>query len=84
MGTMIWSLTKTAAGSADVPVSAEDAAQATNTAIEGVQSITSLFHLPTWVGRAIFIVLVVVVMLWLVKLINKGFRRTMDAMQDNN
>lgn len=84
MRTIIWSLAKTAAGSAEGPVTAEDAAQATNTAIEGVQSITSLFHLPTWVGRAIFIVLVVVVMLWLVKLINKGFRRTMDAMQDNN
>ena len=71
MRTIIWSLAKTAAGSAEGPVTAEDAAQATNTAIEGVQSITSLFHLPTWVGRMIFIVLVVVIMLWLVKLVNK-------------
>ena len=82
MGTAIWKLTKTA-GSADIP-SADDAAQVTNEAIEGVQWLTGLLHLPAWVGRVVFIVLVFFVMLWLVKLINKGFRRTMDAMQVNN
>ncbi len=83
MRTTVWKLTQTTTGSADVPVSAEDAAEVTNDAIESVQSITSLLHLPTWVGRTIFIVLVVLIMLWLVKMINKAFRRTMNAMQEN-
>lgn len=63
-----------------VPVSAENAEEVTNDAIEGVQSVTSLLHLPDWVGRVLFIVLVIAVMLLLVRLVNRAFRRTISAM----
>lgn len=78
MPTMIWKLTK--AGSAADTVTADDAQQVTNEAIEGVQSLTSLLHLPTWIGRLLFIVLAAAVMLTAVKLVNKAFRRTTKAM----
>lgn len=55
---------------------------ATNSAIESVQSITSMLHLPTWFGRMLFIIIVILVMLWLVRLVNKIFRRTIDAMTE--
>lgn len=61
-------------------VSTGDAAEVTSDAIENVQTITSMLHLPTWIGRALFIVLAIVVMLMLVKVVNKGFRRTTAAM----
>lgn len=61
-------------------VSTDDAAEVTSDAIENVQTITSMLHLPTWMGRALFIALAIVVMLTLVKVINKAFRRTTAAM----
>lgn len=82
MRLQVWKLTQSA-GSADSALGTEQAAEVTNDAIEGVQSITRLLHLPSWVGRAVFIVLVVILMLSLVKLVNKAFRRTTDAMQHN-
>lgn len=53
---------------------------ATEDAIQNVQTITSMLHLPTWFGRALFIVLAIIVMLTVVRLVNKAFRRTTDAM----
>lgn len=61
-------------------VTTDDATEATNDAIENVQSLTSLLHLPTWVGRLLFIILAALVMLMLVKIINKAFRKTTKAM----
>lgn len=55
---------------------------ATNSAIESVQSLTSLLHLPTWFGRLLFIVIVILVMLWLVRFVNRIFRSTIDAMTE--
>lgn len=63
-------------------ITTEDAVDATNSAIESVQSLTSLLHLPTWFGRMLFIVIVILVMLWLVRFVNKIFRRTIDAMTE--
>lgn len=54
--------------------------EATNSAIEGVQSITSFFHLPTWFGRLVFILIAIVVMLMAVKAVNKVFRHTVETM----
>ncbi|MDO4287050.1 MAG: mechanosensitive ion channel family protein [Eubacteriales bacterium] len=53
----------------------------TNSAIEGVQSVTSFFHLPTWFGRLLFIVITLVVVLSVVRMVNKVFRRTIDTME---
>ena len=62
----------------------DDAVEVTNdataTAIESVQTVTSFFHLPTWFGRLIFILIAVFIMLMAVKLVNKAFRHTVDAM----
>lgn len=52
-----------------------DTAEATANAIEDVQSITSLMHLPSWVGRLIFIVLVVLITWQVQRLVNRSFRR---------
>lgn len=60
----------------------EEAQEATDTVIENVQSLTSMLHLPTWFGRVLFIVLVIVMMLGMVKVINKMFRRTTTAMME--
>ncbi len=69
-----------AAGSADDALVSEDTVQATNDVIENVQTVTSALHLPTWFGRMLFIVLVLVIIALAVKLINKTFARTTDAM----
>ncbi|MCD8356668.1 MAG: mechanosensitive ion channel family protein [Clostridia bacterium] len=53
---------------------------ATNSAIESVQTVTSFFHLPTWFGRLVFIIIAIVVVLIAVKLVNKAFRHTIDTM----
>lgn len=53
---------------------------ATEDAIQNVQTITSMLHLPTWFGRVLFILLAIIVMLAVVRLVNKAFRRTTDAM----
>lgn len=76
---MIWKLEQ---GSG--VVTTDDAVEATNdateTAIEGVQTITSFFHLPAWFGRLVFIIIAVFVVLIVIKLVNKAFRHTVDSM----
>ena len=77
----LWALEKT--------ITTDDAVEATsdatNSAIESVQSLTSLLHLPTWFGRLVFIILVIVIMLAVVRVVNKAFRRTVDTMmQEGN
>ncbi|MDO5785517.1 MAG: mechanosensitive ion channel family protein [Eubacteriales bacterium] len=71
-----WALEKT--------ITTDDAVEATsdatNSAIESVQSLTSLLHLPTWFGRLLFIVITVLVVILAVRIINKVFRRTVDTM----
>lgn len=53
---------------------------ATNNAIETIQSLTSLLHLPNWIGRVLFIIIAVIVIMILVKIVNKFFRRTTETM----
>lgn len=72
----VWALENT--------ITADDAVEATNdatnSAIESVQSLTSLLHLPTWFGRLLFILIVILVMLTAVRAVNRIFRRTVDKM----
>lgn len=58
-----------------------DTAEATANAIEDVQSITSLLHLPSWVGRLVFILLVIVITWQVQRLINKSFRRMIASVR---
>ena len=73
---------KTAVGSGTL--TADSAMEATNDAtndvIRGVQSVTSMMHLPSWFGRLLFILITILVMLWLVRFVNHMFRRTKEAM----
>lgn len=66
-------------------ITTDDAVEVTNdattSAIEGVQTVTSFFHLPTWFGRILFIVIAIFVMLMAVKLVNKAFHRTVETMR---
>lgn len=72
----IWALEKS--------ITTDDAVEATNdatnSAIESVQSLTSLLHLPTWFGRLLFIVITIVVIMLAVRIVNKVFRRTVNTM----
>lgn len=76
---MIWKLVQ---GSG--VITTDDAVEVTNdattSAIESVQTVTSFFHLPTWFGRLLFILIAIFVMLMAVKLVNKAFRRTVETM----
>ena len=78
--------TDTAVGvNATVSDTVQDTGEATQNAIEGIQSITSLLHLPSWFGRVVFIVLVVVITAALVRVVNKFFRATVERLkQDGN
>ncbi|MDO4173891.1 MAG: mechanosensitive ion channel family protein [Eubacteriales bacterium] len=53
----------------------------TNSAIEGVQTVTSFFHLPTWFGRLVFIIIAILAMLTAVRIVNNIFRRTIESME---
>lgn len=80
-------LTTDAAGGVSTTVSdtVQDTGEATENAIQGIQSITDLLHLPSWFGRAVFVVLVVIVTMALVRLVNKLFRTTVERLkQDGN
>lgn len=72
----VWALENT--------ITADDAVEATNdatnSAIESVQSFTSMLHLPTWFGRLLFILIVILVVLTAVRAVNRIFRRTVDRM----
>ncbi len=57
--------------------------EATESAIENVQSITSLFHLPDWVGRVIFIILVILITWQVLKLVNKSFQRLIAGVRES-
>lgn len=76
---MIWKLVQ---GSG--VITTDDAVEVTNdattSAIESVQTVTSFFHLPTWFGRLLFILIAIFVMLMADKLVNKAFRRTVETM----
>ena len=76
---MVWKLVQ-GSGVMTTDDAVEVTNDATTSAIESVQTVTSFFHLPTWFGRLIFILIAVFVMLMAVKLVNKAFRHTVDAM----
>lgn len=59
----------------------DEAMAATNdVANSAVQSLTQTLHLPSWFGRLLFIIIAALVMLWLVRLVNRMFKRTKDVM----
>ncbi len=59
----------------DVLSSQSETAEATANAIADVQSITNLLHLPTWVGRLVFILLVILITCQVQRMLSKSFRR---------
>lgn len=79
MGVNIWKLAKDT-GSAAGALDAGDAVEATNTAIERMQMLTELLNLPSWVGRLLFIVIAIAVIVVVSKFVNRTFKRTIDAM----
>ena len=75
MGTAFYHLTKTT----DL-IDTQDAAEVANDAIEGVQNITKWLNLPGWIGRLVFIVVVIAIVMFASKMVNKAFKRTTNAM----
>lgn len=81
-----WSSLTAAAGSAqggveDVIPGDIDTVEATESAIESVQNITGLLHLPDWVGRLLFILIVLLVAWQLLRFINKSFDTVIDRVR---
>ena len=64
-------------------VISDDQVDVTENAIENVQSITGMLHLPDWVGRLIFILLVILVAQQLLRLTNKSFQTLIDRVRES-
>ena len=69
------------AGMTEVIPGQQDTAEATENAIKSVQSITGMLHLPTWVGRLVFILLVLLVTHHVIKVVNKTFDSLIERMR---
>lgn len=80
----IWRTLTTAADSVNSTVTdtVQDTEEATETLIH---NIVSVMHLPSWFGRVLFIVLVVMIAMMLIRIVNKVFRTTVERLkQDGN
>lgn len=60
----------------------EETGEVTESAIENFQSITSLLHLPTWVGRLLFVIVIIIATSILLRLINRTFRVILERMRE--
>ncbi|MGN1015058.1 MAG: mechanosensitive ion channel family protein [Butyricicoccus sp.] len=78
----VYALTGSAEGVMDAVVSA-DQADVTENAIENVQNITGMLHLPNWVGRLVFILLIILIAQQLLRLTNKSFRTLIDRVRES-
>ncbi len=79
-------LEQTAAGSGviqDIVPTGADTQEATENAVQSVQTVTSFFHLPTWVGRLLFILIVLLLAIQLLKFANKFFDRMIDGVRQS-
>lgn len=80
----IWRTLTTTADSVNSTVTdtVQDTEEATETLIH---NIVSVMHLPSWFGRVLFIVLVVMIAMMLIRIVNKVFRTTVERLkQDGN
>lgn len=74
----------TAAGSGVSLVPNEaDAAEATEDAVQSIQNLTDILHLPSWVGRLVFILIVLLVARQVLKMANRFFDRMITGVRES-